>query len=94
MKTYFVYILCSQKYGTLYVGMTSDLSRRIYEHKNHLMAKSFSSRHNVTRLVHVEQYATFEPAEKRETRIKQWPRQWKIDLINKNNPAWDEISLL
>lgn len=94
MKTYFIYILCSQKNGTLYVGVTSNLQRRIHEHKSQLIMNAFTSKHNVTRLIYVEQYATFEPAVIRESRIKQWPRQWKIDLINKNNPTWDDISLL
>ena len=94
MKTYWLYILCSKKYGTLYVGITSDLPRRIFEHKNHLIPNCFPSKYNVTQLVYAEQHAMFEQAVKRETRIKDWPRQWKINLIEKNNPDWHEMSLL
>lgn len=94
MKTYWLYILCSQKHGTLYVGITSDLPRRIFEHKNHLIPHCFTSRYNVTQLVYVEQHVIFDQAVKRETRIKEWPRQWKINLIEKNNPDWLEIALL
>jgi putative endonuclease len=92
MKTYFVYILGSQKNGTLYIGVTSDLPRRIYEHQNKI-TKGFTSKYNVVYLVHVEQFDDICNAIAREKLLKQWNRQWKIDLIESKNPMWDDLSI-
>ncbi|MCB1563033.1 MAG: GIY-YIG nuclease family protein [Alphaproteobacteria bacterium] len=90
MKQYFVYILSSRKNGTLYVGVTSNLQKRIWEHKN-AAAKGFTSKYNVHRLVHYEIFDDPENAIKREKRLKFWLRQWKLDLINKHNREWTDL---
>ena len=90
MKTYWVYILSSQKRGTLYIGVTNSLVRRIYEHKNH-MVPGFTSKYNINKLVYVEQFITSEQAIMREKRIKVWKRLWKIELIEKSNPEWNDL---
>jgi putative endonuclease len=85
-----VYILTSCKHGTLYVGVTSDLIRRIWEHKND-SAKSFTKRYGIHTLVWYEQYETMELAISREKAIKEWKRKWKIDLIERSNPEWNDL---
>ena len=82
-----VYILSSRRNGTLYVGVTSDLVKRVWEHKNDL-TKSFTQRYRVHRLVWFEQHATMEAAISREKAIKEWKRRWKLDLIERMNPDW------
>lgn len=91
MKQYFVYILCSNNYEVLYVGVTKNLQRRIYEHQNKLLP-GFTFRYNISRLVHVEQFILFSDAIAREKKLKKWNRQWKIDLINTSNPRWQDLS--
>jgi len=91
MKTYFVYILASQKYGTLYIGVTNNISKRIYEHKTKSLP-GFTSHYNVTQLVHIEQYVDIVTAISREKQLKRWRRQYKIDLINKHNNTWADLS--
>ena len=88
--TYFVYILASQRNGTLYVGVTNDLVRRIYEHREKLI-EGFTSQYNVTRLVWFDQTASIEEAIAHEKRLKRWQREWKIALIEKTNPNWDDL---
>jgi putative endonuclease len=88
---YCVYILASKRNGTLYTGMTSDLARRVYEHKNDL-AEGFTKRYRVHDLVYFEPTEDFDSALKREKQIKAWKRQWKIELIQKNNPTWRDLS--
>ncbi len=90
MKNYFVYILANGFNGTLYVGVTSDLDRRLWEHK---VAETggFAEKYAVNRLVHYEIFDDPENAIKREKRLKHWNRQWKIELIEKNNPAWKDL---
>jgi putative endonuclease len=88
---YFVYILASKKNGVLYIGVTNDLERRMIEHKNKFV-KSFASRYNVDKLVYFEQYSNINKAIKREKRLKKWNRQWKIDLIEEENPKWIDLS--
>ena len=88
--TYFVYILASQRNGTLYVGVTNDLVRRIYEHREKLI-EGFTSQYNVTRLVWFDQTASIEEAIAHEKRLKRWQRAWKIALIEKTNPNWDDL---
>ena len=93
MRYGYVYILCSQKNGTLYIGVTSDLGARLEEHKSHHDPKSFTAKHNVTRLVWYERYDLIVDAIAREKAIKKWKRAWKIDLIEKTNPEWQELIL-
>ena len=96
MKTYYVYIMASGKNGTIYIGVTNSLERRLYEHKNHLI-KGFTAAYNVNKLVYYEQSSSIESAIAREKQLKAWKRAWKITLIEKENPAWrdlaDELSL-
>jgi putative endonuclease len=90
MKGY-VYILASKRNGTLYTGVTSDLPGRLYEHQNEL-TPGFTSRYGVKTLVWFEEYDLVTAAITREKTIKKWPRQWKLNLIEENNPEWDDIS--
>jgi len=86
MKSYSVYILASRPRGTLYVGMTSNLIKRIYQHREGL-ADGFTKEHMVKTLVYFEQHATAIAAIQREKNIKHWSRKWKIDLIRSINPG-------
>ncbi len=90
MKKGYVYILASKKGGTLYVGVTSNLPRRIYEHELGI-ASQFTKKYDVKRLVWFEEYALISQAITREKTIKKWPRQWKINTIEKNNPDWNDL---
>tara|TARA_B100000614_G_scaffold232035_1_gene226414 strand:+ start:378 stop:668 length:291 start_codon:yes stop_codon:yes gene_type:complete len=85
-----VYILASQPNGTLYVGVTSDLPGRVWQHRNDL-ANGFTKRYGVHRLVYVEAHDTMEDAILREKRIKKWRRAWKIRLIEESNPEWRDL---
>ena len=85
-----VYILASKRNGTLYTGVTSNLVKRIWEHKNDVQ-EGFTKKYKVHRLVYFEQHPTMEAAITREKRIKKWNRQWKIDLIEKKNPQWRDL---
>jgi putative endonuclease len=87
---YYVYLLASKPYGTLYVGVTSDLAHRVSEHKNKLVP-GFSSRYGVDRLVWFEAHDSVEAAIQREKRIKEWKRLWKINLIERDNPRWIDL---
>lgn len=91
MGRYWVYILCSQKNGTLYVGVTSNLARRIYEHQQYLIP-GFTKKYKVHMLVYIEEYATMYNAIAREKQLKDWNRSWKIELIEKNNFEWEDLS--
>jgi putative endonuclease len=90
MKPYYVYILASKKNGTLYLGVTNDLGRRIYEHKNNLV-EGFSKKYEIHRLVYFEVCEDVRAAIQREKNMKKWKRQWKIELIEKNNPDWKDL---
>lgn len=90
-RDYFVYILAS-KGRTLYVGMTSNLERRVYEHK-HKMMPGFTSKYNVDRLVHIEVFSDVNDAIRREKEIKAWARAKKIALIEVDNPTWRDLSV-
>jgi putative endonuclease len=90
VRAFYVYILASRKDGTLYTGVTSNLPRRSWEHREGAIS-GFTSRHNVKRLVHMEEHATAESAIRREKAIKSWPRRWKIELIEKDNPNWFDL---
>ncbi len=89
-KQFFVYVLASARNGTLYVGVTSDLARRIWEHKIKAI-KGFTSKYGVDRLVHFEAYDNAEAAISREKALKKWKRAWKLELIEKANPDWEDL---
>ncbi len=91
MKTYYVYILASQKNGTLYIGVTSDLVKRTDQHKIHEV-KSFTQKYRVSRLVYFEETTSIEEAIYREKQLKHWNRAWKIELIENNNPEWKDLT--
>lgn len=91
-KAAYVYILASKKNGTLYTGVTSNLERRVYEHKHHLL-EGFTSKYDVTRLVWFIQGDDIASAIELEKKIKNRGRQWKIKLIEKTNPNWDDLSV-
>jgi putative endonuclease len=86
-----VYILASREYGTLYIGVTSDLMARVYQHRTG-QVKRFTSRYAVYRLVRFELYATMPEAIRREKQLKRWHRQWKINLIESENPDWHDLA--
>lgn len=90
-KPGYVYILASKNYGTLYIGVTSNLASRIIDHKNKAFA-GFTRRYNVTRLVYYECYKRIGDAIEREKQIKRWKRNWKIQLIESANPTWGDLS--
>ncbi len=85
-----VYILASRHNGTLYVGVTSDLVRRVWEHRNDVV-EGFTSRYGVHHLVYFEMCDDMEQAILREKRLKKWNRAWKIDLIERHNPTWKDL---
>jgi putative endonuclease len=90
MKTYYIYIMTSIS-GTLYIGMTNDLGRRVYEHK-YKMIEGFTKKYNVNRLVYFEETTDVQTALAREKEIKKWRRSKKIELIKSLNPQWEDLS--
>src|SRR5690242_18486438 len=90
MKRYFVYILASQRNGTLYVGSTSHLLQRIWQHKNGVIS-GFTSKYDVYQLVYYEEHSTIVEMVRRERRLKNWCRNWKLDLIERFNPGWYDL---
>jgi len=90
MKNYYVYILASQRNGTLYIGVTNDLVRRVYEHKNNLI-KGFTSKYNIHQLVYYEHTHDIYSALTREKQLKKWKRKWKLQLIEEMNPNWCDL---
>jgi len=90
VKTFYVYIMASRKDGTLYTGFTSDLIRRVWEHREGVIG-GFPKRYGVRRLVWYEAHGTAESAIAREKRIKKWRRAWKIGLIEKENLEWRDL---
>ena len=92
MKEYFVYILSNKPNGTLYIGVTNSLHRRIFEHKAGLVS-GFSSKHHLKNLVYYESCYDIESAILREKQMKPWQRAWKIELIESTNPGWVDLSL-
>ena len=90
MKQPCVYILTNKRNGTLYVGVTSNLLKRIWEHKNDV-GKGFTSKYKTHTLVWYEPHETMESAIKREKDIKEWKRIWKLELIEKHNPLWEDL---
>jgi putative endonuclease len=91
MGSYFVYILASRRNGTLYVGVTNDLVRRMSEHKGKLVP-GFTRKYGVDKLVYFEEFASILEARARERVLKRWDRAWKLALIEKMNPQWRDLS--
>lgn len=91
MKKYYVYIICSDKNGTLYIGVTSNLEKRMFEHQNKII-QGFTAKYSVFRLVYYEIYSSIIDAITREKNLKKWNRQWKLRLIEKANPMWIDLN--
>lgn len=89
-ELYWVYILASRRNGTLYVGVTNDLARRMHEHRTGV-ADGFTFRYGVTVLVYAEAYENLLEARTREGALKKWRRRWKVDLIERDNPEWRDL---
>jgi len=90
MKRFFVYLLASERNGTLYVGMTSNLVQRIWQHKNKIF-EGFTEHHGVDKLVWYAEFGTAEAAIIREKQLKKWNRAWKMRLIEEQNPTWRDL---
>ena len=90
-RSFWVYILASMKRGTLYIGVTNDIARRLQEHRTS-SANTFAGRYRVFRLVYVEEFPTAYEAIRREKSLKKWPRQSKIELIERDNPTWSDLA--
>jgi len=89
-KKAFVYILASKRNGTLYIGMTSILVKRVYEHKRNLV-DGFTNKYKVHHLVYFEEYEDIQQAITQEKQVKKWKRKWKLALIEKVNPNWQDL---
>jgi putative endonuclease len=85
--------MASEKRGTLYIGVTAHLEKRVHQHKTGVVSGSFTAKYNVNRLVYLEEQATFKEAFLREAALKHWKREWKMQLIEKENSEWREILL-
>lgn len=92
MKEYFVYIMSSNNSNSIYIGVTNDLQKRVKEHKNHVN-NSFSSKYNCVNLVYFENFNDVKIAIKREKQLKTWKREWKNDLIKKENPKFYDLAI-
>lgn len=90
LKDFYIYILASQRNGTLYIGVTSNLIRRIWEHKEGIV-EGFTKKYSVKNLVYYEKHDTADSAIHREKRLKEWKRQWKLELIENFNPTWSDL---
>ena len=90
MRTFYVYVLAKHRHGTLYIGVTNNLVRRVYEHREGLVP-GFTKRHGIKQLVYFEQHATAASAIQREKTMKHWARDWKIRTIEKLNPTWTDL---
>ena len=90
MKSYYIYILASKRNGTLYIGVTNNLMKRVYEHKKNL-ADGFTKKYNVHKLVYYEQTSDIDSAINREKQLKKWNRKWKLKLIEEGNPKWEDL---
>jgi len=88
---YYVYIVTNKRKGTLYIGMSNDLERRVFEHKYKLV-KGFTKQYGLGKLVYFESYQYVNDAILREKRLKKWKRQWKINLIEEENPHWSDLA--
>jgi putative endonuclease len=91
MKRGFVYMMASKPYGTLYIGVTSNLSERVWHHREGLVP-GFTKKYGVKTLVWFEEHETITAAIQRESNMKRWKRDWKIDLVNKTNPDWTDLA--
>ncbi len=89
-RAYHVYILASQRNGTLYIGVTANLAARIFAHRNG-KGSEFTKRYRVARLVHIEPFTDVRDAIAREKALKKWNRGWKLRLIEESNPDWDDL---
>mgnify|MGYP000282967608 CR=1 FL=1 len=89
---YYLYIISNKHNSTLYIGVTNDLERRMFEHKNKLVS-GFTAKYNVNKLMYFEDFQYVNDALKREKQLKNWNRQWKIDLIEKENKEWKDLSI-
>jgi putative endonuclease len=89
-KQYHVYIMTNKRNGTLYIGMTSDLIKSVWQHKNELV-EGFTKRYSVKRLVYFEVYISVGEAILREKRLKKWNRKWKLRIIEEANPEWNDL---
>lgn len=87
---HYVYILASKKNGTLYIGVTTDLKKRVWQHKNKEI-EGFTKKYGVDKLVYFEPYDEYWEAANREKRLKKWNRSWKIELIEMQNPDWNDL---
>ncbi|MFZ2038472.1 MAG: GIY-YIG nuclease family protein [Minisyncoccia bacterium] len=92
MRNYYVYILASKRNGTLYIGVTNDLKRRVFEHQNSLV-DGFTKQYNVKTLVYFESTENIDAAITREKQLKKWDRSWKLRLIESTNPNWNDLNL-
>ena len=90
MKRFFVYMLASERNGTLYIGMTSNLVQRVWQHRQKFV-DGFTERYNVGRLVYFVELATAEAAITKEKQLKKWNRAWKMRLIEEQNPTWRDL---
>ena len=90
-KTYYTYIMTSKRNGTLYIGVTNDLARRVWEHREGT-AEGFTKKHGVKLLVYYESFDDIHAAIHRETRLKKYKREWKLNLIQQNNPEWNDLA--
>ena len=90
MQQYYVYILASKRNGTLYIGITNDLKRRVFEHKEKLI-EGFTKTYNINKLVYFEQTSDVRSAIQREKRLKEWHRAWKLKLIEQENKEWKDL---
>ncbi|MEK7096583.1 MAG: GIY-YIG nuclease family protein [Patescibacteria group bacterium] len=90
MKNYYIYMMASKKDGVLYIGVTNNLARRVYEHKQEII-DGFSKRYFTKRLVYFENTSNIDSAISREKQLKRWKRDWKIELIEENNPGWKDL---
>ena len=89
-KYFYVYILAIKRNGTLYIGFTTSLPKRTWEHKNDIV-KGFTKKYQVHRLVYYEVFQDKEAALKKEKQLKKWHRKWKLELIEKSNPEWEDL---
>ncbi len=88
--SYYTYILFNQRNGTLYIGVTADLVKRVYEHKHHIF-KDFTEKYNIDKLAYYEIHQDINEAIRREKQLKAWKRSWKLELIEQNNPDWKDL---
>ena len=91
MEIHYVYIITNKSNKVLYIGMSKDLKRRVYQHKNKVHPTTFSAKYNLNKLIYFEVFQTKAEASFREKQLKKWNRNWKIELIEKTNPNWLDL---